>query len=96
MIDTPLSLQPEGMHNSNVLTINPYVYAQGNNALHYAVTYKNWKVVSVLLSTNGINVDIYNQVSISTYLVLYTGNPLFGNGSSIQVTFTLMKHIFHI
>ncbi|KAK3738886.1 hypothetical protein QZH41_017859, partial [Actinostola sp. cb2023] len=34
----------------------------GNNALHYAVTYKNWKVVKVVLSTHGINADLFNQV----------------------------------
>ncbi|EDO36064.1 predicted protein [Nematostella vectensis] len=38
--------------------------AEGNNALHYAVTYRNWKVVNVLLNTGCVDVNLVNKVRV--------------------------------
>ena len=38
------------------------VSLQGNNALHYAVSFRNWKLVEVLLETGLVNLNLPNKV----------------------------------
>ena len=47
---------------------------QGNNALHYAVSFRNWKIVDVLLGTGSMNLNLPNKVLffiMSTYYLLW-------------------------
>ncbi|EDO36063.1 predicted protein, partial [Nematostella vectensis] len=43
--------------------------AEGNNALHYAVTYRNWKVVNVLLNTGCVDVNLVNKAGYSSVML---------------------------
>lgn len=40
---------------------------QGNNALHYAVSFRNWKIVDVLLGTGLMNLNLPNKVTTAPF-----------------------------
>ncbi|XP_031551593.1 KN motif and ankyrin repeat domain-containing protein 1-like [Actinia tenebrosa] len=42
---------------------------EGNNALHYAVSFNNWKVVNTILKTNFVDVGLPNQVGYNAVML---------------------------
>ena len=59
-----------------VISLIIFLIFQGNNALHYAVSFRNWKIVDVLLGTGSMNLNLPNKVIIiiiiiSTYYILW-------------------------
>ena len=45
-----------------VISLINFLIFQGNNALHYAVSFRNWKIVDVLLGTGSMNLNLPNKV----------------------------------
>ena len=45
-----------------VISLIIFLIFQGNNALHYAVSFRNWKIVDVLLGTGSMNLNLPNKV----------------------------------
>ena len=45
-----------------VISLIIFFIFQGNNALHYAVSFRNWKIVDVLLGTGSMNLNLPNKV----------------------------------
>lgn len=50
-----------------VISLIIFLIFQGNNALHYAVSFRNWKIVDVLLGTGSMNLNLPNKVLFFYY-----------------------------
>ena len=50
-----------------VISLINFLIFQGNNALHYAVSFRNWKIVDVLLGTGSMNLNLPNKVLFFNY-----------------------------
>ena len=57
-----------------VISLIIFLIFQGNNALHYAVSFRNWKIVDVLLGTGSMNLNLPNKVLfLLRVLIIYCG-----------------------